>query len=84
MLATTADVELAPRDPDEIAAARWGTLAELAGPLRDTLLATGRAFWRYRVALHDAALQPWPDRDEAGMGIAPPGSFEHGLRRDSR
>ena len=29
---------------------------ELAGPLRDTLLATGRAFWRYRVALHDAAL----------------------------
>ena len=55
-LATTRDDELAPRDRDEIAAARWGTLAELAGPLRTRLLATGRAFWRYRVALHDAAL----------------------------
>ena len=56
LLATTDDGELAPGDSGEIAAARWGTLAELAGPLRDTLLATGRAFWRYRVALHDAAL----------------------------
>ena len=55
-LAETDDEELAPSDPDEIAAARWGTLAELAGPLRERLLATGRAFWRYRVALHDAAL----------------------------
>ena len=56
-LATTEDEELAPRDREEIAAARWGTLDELAGPLRERLLATGRAFWRYRVALHDAALQ---------------------------
>ena len=55
-LADTTDTELAPDDPDEIAAARWGTLEELAGPLRERLLATGRAFWRYRVALHDAAL----------------------------
>ena len=55
-LATTADEELEPRDTEEIAAARWGTLEELAGPLRERLLATGRAFWRYRVALHDAAL----------------------------
>ena len=55
-LATTTDEELSPRDTHEIAAARWGTLAELAGPLRERLLATGRAFWRYRVALHDAAL----------------------------
>jgi 8-oxo-dGTP diphosphatase len=55
-LADTTDTELAPEDPDEIAAARWGTLEELAGPLRERLLATGRAFWRYRVALHDAAL----------------------------
>ena len=53
--ATTADEELAPQDTDEIEAARWGTLAELNGPLRKRLLATGRAFWRYRVALHDAA-----------------------------
>jgi ADP-ribose pyrophosphatase YjhB (NUDIX family) len=54
-LATTADEELAPRDVEEIAAARWGTLAELVGPIRKRLLGTGRAFWRYRVALHDAA-----------------------------
>jgi 8-oxo-dGTP diphosphatase len=50
------DDTLAPADQTEIAAARWGTLAELGGPLRERLLATGRAFWRYRVALHDAAL----------------------------
>ena len=55
-LAETDDEVLAPDDPGEIAAARWGTLEELAGPLRARLLATGRAFWRYRVALHDAAL----------------------------
>jgi 8-oxo-dGTP pyrophosphatase MutT (NUDIX family) len=55
-LATTGDEEIAPQDTVEIAEARWGTLDELAGPLRERLLATGRAFWRYRVALHDAAL----------------------------
>jgi 8-oxo-dGTP pyrophosphatase MutT (NUDIX family) len=55
-LATTADEEIVPIDTEEIAEARWGTLEELAGPLRERLLATGRAFWRYRVALHDAAL----------------------------
>jgi 8-oxo-dGTP pyrophosphatase MutT (NUDIX family) len=55
-LATTEDEELEPQDTEEIAATRWGTLEELAGPLRERLLATGRAFWRYRVALHDAAL----------------------------
>lgn len=55
-LATTGDEDIAPQDHEEIAAARWGTLAELAGPLRARLLQTGRAFWRYRVALHDAAL----------------------------
>ena len=57
VLALTEDTELAPDDADEIADARWGTLDELDGPLREILLATGRAFWRYRVALHDAALQ---------------------------
>jgi ADP-ribose pyrophosphatase YjhB (NUDIX family) len=56
-LADTTDEDLAPNDPAEIAAARWGTLPELGGALRQTLLATGRAFWRYRVALHDAALR---------------------------
>jgi ADP-ribose pyrophosphatase YjhB (NUDIX family) len=57
LLARTLDTQLAPNDPEEIAEARWGTLEELRGPLREILLATGRAFWRYRVALHDAALQ---------------------------
>jgi ADP-ribose pyrophosphatase YjhB (NUDIX family) len=56
LLAETADAEIAAADPVEIAEARWGTVEELAGPLRDRLLATGRALWRYRVALHDAAL----------------------------
>jgi ADP-ribose pyrophosphatase YjhB (NUDIX family) len=55
--AVTADETLEPRDTEEIAGARWGTLEELAGPLRARLLSTGRAFWRYRVALHDAALE---------------------------
>ena len=56
LLAVTGDTEIAAGDPGEIEDARWGTLEELAGPLRERLLATGRAFWRYRVALHDAAL----------------------------
>ncbi|MDX6474966.1 MAG: hypothetical protein QOH95_477, partial [Gaiellaceae bacterium] len=55
--ARTADTELEPRDAEEIAGARWGTLEELAGPIRARLLATGRELWRYRVALHDAALE---------------------------
>ncbi len=55
-LARTTDEALAPRDAAEIADARWGTLDELRGPIRERLLATGRALWRYRVALHDAAL----------------------------
>ena len=64
-LATTTDEEIAPRDLEEIADARWGTLAELAGPLRQRLLATDRAFWRYRVALHDTALE--------ALGVRPSG-----------
>ena len=57
VLAETHDEELDPQDETgEIEAARWGTLEELAGPLRARLLEVDRAFWRYRVALHDAAL----------------------------
>jgi len=52
---TEAD-ELDPVDTHEISAARWGSAEELAGPIRAALLATGHALWRYRVALHDAAL----------------------------
>ena len=54
--ARTGGQELVPLDAKEIAAARWGTAEELAGPIRDRLLATGRALWRYRVRLHEAAL----------------------------
>ena len=56
LAATTYAGDLAPLDTEEIAEARWGTTTELAGPIRERLLATGRALWRYRVALHDAAL----------------------------
>jgi ADP-ribose pyrophosphatase YjhB (NUDIX family) len=56
-LATTVDEEIATRDPKEIESVRWGTLDELRGPIRQRLLETGAAFWRYRVALHDAALE---------------------------
>jgi ADP-ribose pyrophosphatase YjhB (NUDIX family) len=52
--ARTGAEELVPEDTHEIEAARWGSVAELQGPLREALLATGRALWRYRVALHDA------------------------------
>jgi 8-oxo-dGTP pyrophosphatase MutT (NUDIX family) len=62
--ATTEDETIAPLDTVEIAEARWGTLEELAGPLRDRLLATGRAFWRYRVALHDAAIAVQRSRND--------------------
>lgn len=55
--ATTGAETLAPVDTAEIAEARWGTASELAGPIRERLLGTGRALWRYRVALHDAALE---------------------------
>jgi 8-oxo-dGTP pyrophosphatase MutT (NUDIX family) len=65
-LATTGDEEIEPRDRDEIAAARWGSLAELAGPLRERLLETDRAFWRYRVALHDAALAALDQGEQFG------------------
>ena len=54
--ARTEATELDPIDTREISAARWGTTAELAGPIRARLLETGRALWRYRVALHDAVL----------------------------
>ncbi len=54
--AQTDAIELDPIDRREIAGARWGTTTELAGPLRAAMLGTGRALWRYRVALHDTAL----------------------------
>lgn len=55
--ATSPSETLDPVDLREIAAARWGTLDELRGPIRDHLIGTGRPLWRYRVALHDAAIE---------------------------
>jgi len=62
-LARTTDEAMQPRDAAEIAAARWGTLDELGGSIRDRLLETGRALWRYRVALHDTALAAIENRN---------------------
>lgn len=55
--ATSPSATLDPVDVKEISAARWGSLDELSGPIREHLMATGRALWRYRVALHDAAIE---------------------------
>lgn len=51
------DGEIRAVDDREIAEARWATLAELDTNLRAAMLATGSAGFRYRVALHDAALR---------------------------
>jgi ADP-ribose pyrophosphatase YjhB (NUDIX family) len=59
--ARTCAEELHPFDTHEISAARWGATDELAGPLRAAMLETGRALWRYRVALHDATLAALDD-----------------------
>jgi 8-oxo-dGTP pyrophosphatase MutT (NUDIX family) len=49
--------EITPHDRGEIAEARWGTFAELLGPVRRIFLATGRGMLRYRVWLHDRAAE---------------------------
>ena len=49
--------ELAPIDTHEIADARWMTRAELLGPVRERLIASGRGLFAYRAALHDAAFE---------------------------
>ncbi|GAB4244967.1 MAG: hypothetical protein Kow00129_04710 [Thermoleophilia bacterium] len=48
---------LDPRDTWEIAEAKWVTLSELQGSIRQKLLETGTAFFRYRAALTDAAVE---------------------------
>lgn len=47
---------LDPRDLEEIAAARWADLAELQGPIRAALLASGRGLLAYRARLTDLTL----------------------------
>lgn len=47
------DRALAPRDTGEIAEARWVSVTDLQGAIRETLLATGKGLFGYRVALTD-------------------------------
>jgi 8-oxo-dGTP pyrophosphatase MutT (NUDIX family) len=49
--------EIRPVDTREIAEARWATVTELDTVLRERMLARDSAGFRYRVALHDAALE---------------------------
>lgn len=51
------DGTLAQRDTDEIREVRWLSLDELQGSVRRVLLDTGMGLFRYRVALHDAAVE---------------------------
>ncbi|HEY8551925.1 MAG TPA: NUDIX hydrolase [Thermaerobacter sp.] len=55
-VARTVSTRLDPQDRREIAEARFVTVEELAGPIRQRMLATGRGLFRYRVALTDATL----------------------------
>ncbi|HAL62322.1 MAG TPA: NUDIX hydrolase [Chloroflexi bacterium] len=48
--------ELAPEDTREILAARWATLEELQGPIREAVLAPGWGLLDYRVTLTDRAV----------------------------
>ena len=50
--ATTDQTMISPIDTREIREARWSTLADLNGPIRDILLASGRPLFRYRSDLH--------------------------------
>ena len=48
---------LEPIDTEEIAEARWATLDELQGPIREALLDAGWDLFRYRVALTDLTVR---------------------------
>ncbi len=50
--ASTTDDLLDVRDSREIREARWSTLEDLNGPIRQVLLSTGRGLFRYRTDLH--------------------------------
>lgn len=44
---------LDPIDTEEIAEARWATMEEIQGPIREALLETGMGLFGYRIALTD-------------------------------
>ena len=55
------DGEIDPIDTDEIAEARWATLDELQGDIRQALLDTNWGLFCYRVALTDLAVKQMED-----------------------
>jgi 8-oxo-dGTP pyrophosphatase MutT (NUDIX family) len=53
ILSAYAEGEHVPEDTYEIADAKWGSLEELQGKIRQLFLDTGRPLMHYRVRLHD-------------------------------
>lgn len=60
--------ELDPKDTDEIENAKFVTLEELQGPIRDILLGSGRGLFAYRVALTDATVEILRQNGDEGIG----------------
>lgn len=58
------DGPLAPEDAEEIAEARWLTLQELQGPVRNALLDSRRGLLRYRAELTDRVVWLLQDAQE--------------------
>ncbi|MBC7340095.1 MAG: NUDIX hydrolase [Firmicutes bacterium] len=69
-----AEIALDPEDREEIACARWVTIDELQGPIRQALLDTGRGLFRYRVLLTDLAVAALAEMEPPGgsAGCVPP------------
>jgi 8-oxo-dGTP pyrophosphatase MutT (NUDIX family) len=53
LTAETADEAVATNDPGEIDGGKFGTVAELCGPIAAVLRGTGRGLFAYRSDLHD-------------------------------
>lgn len=49
--------DIVSRDPEEVREARWMSLEELSGPVREGLLASGSTGLRYRALLHDRVME---------------------------
>lgn len=59
---------LDPKDTGEIEDARYVTVEQLQGPIRDVLLGSGRGLFAYRVALTDAAIEILSRDGVKGLG----------------
>lgn len=58
---SSAGGKLDPIDTHEIAEARWVTVAEMMGGIRDALLSSGSTGLRYRSELADAVVRRWTE-----------------------